>query len=49
MGGQYVTALPKVAIVGWLLCEAVSWSPVGWFTQMVLYNDCYALCLPLVS
>ena len=49
MGGQYATAVSKVTMVGWLLCEAVGGSPVGSFTQMVLYNDCYALYLPLVS
>ena len=49
MGGQYVTAASKVAIVGWLLCATVNRSPVGWFTQMVLYDDCYALCLPCLS
>ena len=45
MGGQYATAASKVTIVGWLLCEAVNGSPVGSFAQMVLYDDCYALCL----
>ena len=49
MGGQYVTVASKITIVAWLLCEAVSWSPVRWFTQMVLYDDCYALCLPWIS
>ena len=49
MGAQYVTAALKVTIVGWLLCEMVSWSPVGWFTQVVLYDYCYALCLSWVS
>ena len=49
MGGQYVTAALKVTIVGWLLCEVVVEGSVDPPHRKVLYDDCYAVYLPLVS
>ena len=35
MGGQYITAVSKVTIVGWLLCEAVNCSTLSGSYRLV--------------